>query len=450
MHEMPMNSPRVREALILAAGRGERMQHQGLPKPLVPFLGLPMLARSMRTLARAGIRRVVVAVGHEADRVAEAARRFGREAQLEVAIARAPDWERGNGASALAARELLQGPFLMVMCDHVFEPAMLQRLMKAPVPQDGLVLAVDRRLDNPLVDPDDVTRVRLDGERITGIGKGLERFDGWDTGAFACTPGVFAALAAADGSVTGAVRLLADEGKARALDIGEAFWADLDDRAALRRTRQAMLRRAAGKASDGPVARWLNRPLSRLTSGWLIERGITPLQVTWGAFALALVASLCMALPSWWTLALGGVLAQAASIVDGCDGEIARLTMNESETGGWLDAVLDRYADAAMLGGLMLHAIWHEHAGIWAAVAGMAALSGALINSYTADKYDGWMRKQGRVQRFRLGRDVRVLAIMVAALLHAPMAFLWGMAALMHAENARRIWLIMRTAERTA
>ncbi len=440
----------MHEALILAAGRGERMQHQGLPKPLVPFLGLPLLARSMRTLARAGIDRVVVAVGHEADRVAEAAQRYGREAHLEVAIARAPDWERGNGASALAARELLQGPFLMVMCDHVFEPEMLQRLIKAPLPQDGLVLAVDRRLDNPLVDDDDVTRVRLDGERITAIGKGLERFDAWDAGAFACTPGVFEALSASDGSVSDAVRLLAREGKARALDIGEAFWADLDDAAAMRRARRAMLRRAAGKASDGPVSRWLNRPLSRLASGWLIERGITPLQVTWGAFALSLLAALWMAAPAWWALALGGVLAQAASIVDGCDGEIARLTMNESETGGWLDAVLDRYADAAMLAALMLHAIWHEHAGAWAAVAGVAALSGALINSYTADKYDGWMRRRGLAQRFRLGRDVRVLAIMAAALMDAPMALLWGMAVLMHAENARRIWLILGHEEATA
>ncbi|RMH50382.1 MAG: nucleotidyltransferase, partial [Zetaproteobacteria bacterium] len=239
----------MHSALILAAGRGERMRDQGLPKPLVPFLGLPLLARSMRTLARAGIDRVVVAVGHEADRIAEAARRYGREAHLEVAIARAPEWERGNGASALAARELLQEPFLMVMCDHLFDPALLQRLIKAPMPQDGLVLAVDRRLNNPLVDKDDVTRVQLDGERITAIGKGLERFDGWDTGAFACTPGAFAALSASDGSVSDAVRLLAREGKARALDIGEAFWADLDDAAAMRRARRAMLHRAAGKAS---------------------------------------------------------------------------------------------------------------------------------------------------------------------------------------------------------
>jgi len=439
-----MPSQRMHDALILAAGRGERMQNQGLPKPLVPFLGQPLLLRCMKTLQRAGIRRVVVVVGFEADRVAGAASHYGREANLEVEVVRASDWQRGNGASALAAREALQAPFLMVMCDHLFDPEMLRRLARTRLPADGLVLAVDRRLDNPLVDSEDVTRVQLEGKRIMAIGKGLERCDAWDTGAFACTPGVFEALASGDGTVTDAVRMLARDGRARALDIGEAFWADLDDAAALARARGAMLHRVAGKGSDGPVARWLNRPLSRCLSAWLVERGITPMQVTWATFALALIAAALIAAPFWWTIALGGLLAQTASIVDGCDGEIARLTMNESETGGWLDAVLDRYADAAMLTAFMLHASWHESAGLTGAMAGMAALSGALINSYTADKYDGWMKTRGRAYRFRLGRDVRVLLMLSAALADAPMALLWGMALLMHVENTRRIRLILR------
>ena len=51
-------------------------------------------------------------------------------------------------------------------------------------------------------------------------------------------------------------------------------------------------------------------------------------------------------------LALGGLLAQLASVVDGCDGEVARLKFHESAYGGWFGAVLDRYADAFLLLGL--------------------------------------------------------------------------------------------------
>lgn len=170
------------------------------------------------------------------------------------------------------------------------------------------------------------------------------------------------------------------------------------------------------------------------------------MQITWGAFMLALMGALLMAAPFAWTLVVGGLLAQLASIIDGCDGEVARLTLTTSESGGWIDAVLDRYGDAAMLSALMLHALWHGHAeAAAAAVAGAAALSGALINSYTADKYDGWMRKMGKTHRFRLGRDVRVFAVMVAALFDAPMWLLWGLALVMHVENARRVRLIARS-----
>ena len=52
------------------------------------------------------------------------------------------------------------------------------------------------------------------------------------------------------------------------------------------------------------------------------------------------------------TLVIGAILAQVASVIDGCDGEIARLKIQVTEFGGWFDAVLDRYADAFLLFGL--------------------------------------------------------------------------------------------------
>ncbi len=45
------------------------------------------------------------------------------------------------------------------------------------------------------------------------------------------------------------------------------------------------------------------------------------------------------------------MVAQVASIIDGCDGEIARLKRLESDFGAWFDAVLERYADAFLLFG---------------------------------------------------------------------------------------------------
>jgi len=49
-------------------------------------------------------------------------------------------------------------------------------------------------------------------------------------------------------------------------------------------------------------------------------------------------------------------LAQLSSILDGCDGEIARLKLLGSKYGGWFDQVLDRYSDLFIITGLTFHA----------------------------------------------------------------------------------------------
>ena len=52
---------------------------------------------------------------------------------------------------------------------------------------------------------------------------------------------------------------------------------------------------------------------------------------------------------------LGGLLAAVAQILDGVDGQVARLTGKESAEGAFLDSVLDRYMDFSLLFGILLH-----------------------------------------------------------------------------------------------
>ena len=221
------------------------------------------------------------------------------------------------------------------------------------------------------------------------------------------------------------------------VEVRGRFWCDVDDEAALARAEQALFDRLRGKTADGPVARWLNRPLSIRLSRWLVRTSVTPNQVSLFPFALSLLAAGLFFLPGWAALAAAGVLAQLASILDGCDGEIARLKFRQSDYGGWLDAVLDRYADAFLLFGLTWHA-WRETAWDGALVVGFLAIIGSFLLSYTADKYDGRMRARGGA-RFRLGRDVRVFVILVGALLDQALAVLWLTALVMNAETLRRL-----------
>jgi len=255
---------RVDTAVILAAGKGGRLAHIRPCKPLAPCLGIPLLEHSIQTLMAAGIRRIVLICGYRADEVSAFAGKLGRRLGVEICIIRHDDWPVGNGSSALAARVAVHGSFLLVMCDHLFDAAMLRRLMRAEPPDGGLVLAVDGHLENPLVDMEDVTRVQRRDKRIAAIGKGLAQFDAFDTGAFLCTPGIFTALADAvarhEGSLSAAVMRLAAEKKALTLDVSGAFWIDVDDAAAMAQATRALTTRGY---SSGPTDQSRSRVSSR-------------------------------------------------------------------------------------------------------------------------------------------------------------------------------------------
>ena len=462
---LSQNPPR--HAVLLAAGAGSRLRAAaGRPKPLTPVLGLTLAERAVLFFRSLGVEHITVAVGYRAAEVQSHFRQIAQRHGVVVDCVEVPDWERGNGESARVAIRRLQeqlpdagARFWLAMTDHLFHGAVAQALLQRPLPDGAVRLAVDYRLDR-LFDPQDATRVRLhkrDGElHILDIGKDIFGWQAVDTGLFLCTFGLLEALeeaaAAGQHGLSDAMRLLAQRHKALAGRIEGGWWLDVDTPEALQEAERRLLAQERGKAHDGPISRHINRPLSRLISRILSRWPITPNQITLFSFALALFAAWLMAQPGWLWLALGGLLAQVSSIIDGCDGEIARLKYQRSEFGGWLDAVLDRYADAALLFGLAWHAAAATSgngldgtAMLW----GFLAIIGSFVNSYTADKYDGLMRQRlgaAAVQRFRLGRDVRVFLIMLGALLNMPLLALAIIAIIMNAEVLRRILLFRRAA----
>jgi len=433
------------KCLILAAGSGSRLRPRADCKPLYPLLGVPLIERVIRSAHQGGADEFVVVTGHAQAQVTSFLQELARRLGVTIETVANPHWARSeNGQSVLAAAAQLQEPFLLTMADHLFDPELVRRLLAAGTPADGLTLAVDGKLDNPLVDPADVTRVRRRGDQIEAIGKGLQDCDGYDTGLFLCSPALFHALRQAreggDSTLSGAVRLLAARNKARACAVDGLFWIDVDDAAAASRAEQALLQRLRGKNNDGPVARWLNRPLSMRISRQLARWPITPNQISLASFGLSLLASGLFMLGGYPALLAGGILAQLASIIDGCDGEIARLKYQGSDFGGWFDAVLDRYADALLLFGLTWHLLQQAYSPTVLAT-GFAAIIGSFMLSYTADKYDGLMRRQAVASNLRLGRDVRVLLIFLGAASNQVFFTLALIAVLMNLETLRRVWI---------
>jgi len=185
------------------------------------------------------------------------------------------------------------------------------------------------------------------------------------------------------------------------------------------------------KPGDGPISRHINRRISIRISLFLIRRGspVSPLAMSLLSFSTALVGSLFFVLG--WPL-IGGLLAQLASVLDGCDGEIARLTGRASGRGGLLDAFLDRLADVGLTLSLGLLAYWAGPPALLAACLPLRlplelqmppwptlallltalALSGSLMVSYCAAITQALAPVQ--LRRLIGSRDIRLFLIMLA------------------------------------
>ncbi|WP_199553446.1 phosphocholine cytidylyltransferase family protein [Sandaracinobacteroides hominis] len=221
--------PTATNAIILAAGAGSRLADVEAVKPLADIGGKPLILHSIESLMTAGAASVTIVVGNRAEDIRAAL----RQAPLPLEFVDNPDWQAApNGVSVLAARRSVRPGTLLTMADHLLSPELVGRLVMGAA--HALALGVDRRLGHPWVDEADVTRVLTDGGEIRAIGKGLCVYDAYDTGLFRIGPELVEALAglAAPGLSDG-VRLLAANGLAGCVDIGDAPWLDVDDARAL-------------------------------------------------------------------------------------------------------------------------------------------------------------------------------------------------------------------------
>jgi 1L-myo-inositol 1-phosphate cytidylyltransferase len=221
------------KCLIVAAGQGTRLREKGDLKPLIPIRGVPLIERVIHNARRAGVTEFVVVTGYRAEELQARLAEFAQREDVHITRILNRAWERANGVSVLAAKQFLDEPFLLTMCDHLVDPEILRGLMAVPQQPDTVTLAVDFNIGSPLNDPEDVTRVKCEGNRLLHIGKVIREFNAFDTGVFLCTPIMFDALEASqtrgDDSISGAMNVLAGWNKARVFDIQNRLWVDVDD-----------------------------------------------------------------------------------------------------------------------------------------------------------------------------------------------------------------------------
>jgi 1L-myo-inositol 1-phosphate cytidylyltransferase len=237
----------VTQTVILAAGNGSRLAREsaGIPKPLMTVGGIPLLAHALSHARASGCLEAIIVVGHERERVANAARSMS--SGLALRFVETPDPSAPNGVSLLAAAPLAAPRFFLQMVDHLFAEVALPKLTRVALAGDegGRVL-VDRAPGD--IDLEDATKVRLDGERVVAIGKCIEPWDVVDAGCFVLTGAIFEALSEAPATeprtVSSGMRRLAALGLLGAVDVDGIEWVDVDTPADRESAERLLVQRA--------------------------------------------------------------------------------------------------------------------------------------------------------------------------------------------------------------
>ena len=162
------NTPPPR-AIILSAGQGSRLlpHTENTPKALLDLSGRSMLEWQLRGLAEAGVREAVVVTGFRDDQIDRAVA-LHAPPELRVRTLYNPFYKLAdNLASCWMARAEMDGPFLILNGDTLFEPEIARRLISAP--PAAITVTIDRK---PAYDADDM-KVWTEGTRLKAIGKKL-------------------------------------------------------------------------------------------------------------------------------------------------------------------------------------------------------------------------------------------------------------------------------------
>jgi 2-aminoethylphosphonate-pyruvate transaminase len=221
----------IARALILAAGKGMPVADPATPNSLTLVGRSSLLERTLALLESLGVQRIGVVVGFGG---AAVRRHIAGSTVISAATKRRvsffenAEWDGPNGLSVLAARSFVTERTLLLMADQIAAPALVREVGGLASTGDRTVLCVDRDLAR-VFDIDDATKVKLAGDRVTEIGKGLTAYDAVSAGLFVMSPALVDTLASLPRpSLTEGVAAAAARGQVIAHDVGRKLWTDVD------------------------------------------------------------------------------------------------------------------------------------------------------------------------------------------------------------------------------
>jgi CDP-L-myo-inositol myo-inositolphosphotransferase len=346
------------------------------------LFGLTFLERVVLTASRSGVRDFILVgdAGTDGEKTVAGLRRNARVRGLDLRLELVPVPEMGRFADEGRSDR----PFWLIPADLVFDPQALAGAAQA-APGDGLLLHLVDGQSRAGRQGDGRIGLMIDektGLALAFVG-GSEPRSAVYAGISLCPAAVFSRLGVVFAD-KGGIRLDADTlnkallpSGSRVVDAG-AFCGRVATGASLKEARR-YLTGTARKPTDALIARYINRPISLFMTRFFLRLGITPNPLSIICLAIGLASGWIIAQGGYLHFLVGSFLFEFASIFDGCDGEVARLTFRTSKFGGFLDMVGDAVIFVLFFLSLPVGLFRSSHRPVWLVLGVLALLSMGLF-----------------------------------------------------------------------
>ena len=214
-----------------------------------------------------------------------------------------------------------------------------------------------------------------------------------------------------------------------AIDIEKHVWVPLTtpfaDSVAIAEER---LLHTMGREGDSPLVRRVARTISQSLTKRLVHTRLTPNQITIISAMIGLSGAILLAQTSIVLRVLGALLFLLSTIVDGCDGELARLTFRESKFGAKLDVTMDNVVHIFLFCGIVLGQYYQHRDSLYLNL-GAFILGGVFLSMLVYLPYvlrpRPVSRKHARLHECLASRDF-AYALPILAALNLLHWFLWA------------------------
>lgn len=350
--------------VILAAGFATRLRSvvSGIPKTLIELEpDVTILDYVVGVFREVGVKDIYVVTRSELEQF------FRGRGDVEVLVIDVAEGDGNLWTFYQALRVLksrgVEDDIVLSMSDHIYEIAILRKLVKTAKGSSQIYLCLDRLIRGR--DAVEGLKIVIDGNTVVLSGKNIPPYSGIDTGLFYIPRNIYSyvekvvAEKGRKASLSDLINTLAREGLVSYVDVSGYLWQDIDTPEDVERARELywkILAKNLVKESDGIVSRYINRKISTKISLALYRSRIyvNPNIVTLIVFSIGILASFFIFLGKNF---VGAVLAILSSILDGVDGELARLFKAQSGFGAFLDTLLDRVVDTMIMAAMFYQLI---------------------------------------------------------------------------------------------